>query len=74
MSPLLCGCLPKNRGENLPKWMGFISMEKPYEQMDDLGGRQATCDTTNSITCSSPKCHAKIPSLVAVQPFKNKNT
>ena len=35
-------------------------------------GRQVTCDTRNSVTCSSHKCDAKIPSLVAVQPLKNK--
>ena len=37
-----------------------------------LFGRQVTCDTRNSVTCSSHKCDAKIPSLVAVQPLKNK--
>ena len=35
----------------------------------DLYGRQVTCDTRNSVTCSSHKCDAKIPSLVAVQPL-----
>ena len=34
-----------------------------------LTGRQVTCDTRNSVTCSSHKCDAKIPSLVAVQPL-----
>ena len=38
----------------------------------DLHGGQVTCDTRNSVTCSSHKCDAKIQSLVAVQPLKNK--
>ena len=37
-----------------------------------LGGTRVTCDTTNPVTCSSHKCDAKMTSLVAVQPLKNK--
>ena len=35
-------------------------------------GTRVTCDTTNPVTCSSHKCDAKMTSLVAVQPLKNK--
>ena len=69
---------PDSPWKKSPKTSSFVSKRKLAMKRNSLiatgkdDGTRVTCDTTNPVTCSSHKCDAKMTSLVAIQPLKNK--